>query len=169
MGVYVLICSLLVVSPHLQSLIVYLNVLRYPFGDLTDLRRFGLSYRLGYTDIMFIHTYICTGINIYILQLCIGINAYVYVQILFGIDSALTYIHTYIHTYRTARNIAIVTEDGLTLKGWHLIPPIEDIRHNPLCAHLNLETEGFVAYTCILCVLSECVCACLFFYAWKFC
>ena len=44
-ALYAAICVLLIISPYLQSLIVYLNVVRYPLGELTDLRRFGMSAR----------------------------------------------------------------------------------------------------------------------------
>ena len=171
-GMYVLVCSLLVVSPHLQSIVVYINILRYPFGDLTDLRRFGLSYRLLHICVYtYIHTYIytyCTYIHTcpyayidpstskYIHTRTHIQYIYTYIHTYLSKYSTLielvpyltsthlsihTYIHTNMHTYRTTRNIAIVTEDGLTLQGWHLIPPIDDIHHNPLCSHLNVQTE----------------------------
>mmetsp|Transcript_6297 Transcript_6297/g.8790 ORF Transcript_6297/g.8790 Transcript_6297/m.8790 type:complete len:470 (-) Transcript_6297:86-1495(-) len=85
---YMFVCTSLIFSPHLQSYIVYLNFVRYPGNDLTDLRSLGLSYR-------------------------------------------------------TTRNILITTEDGLILKGYHLIPPLEDIRTNPLCKHLNITSDNY--------------------------
>jgi pimeloyl-ACP methyl ester carboxylesterase len=41
---YFIICFILALSPFAQSLLLYLNFIRFPFGDLTNLHRFGLSH-----------------------------------------------------------------------------------------------------------------------------
>ena len=42
-SLYIVLVFLLVSSPPLQSIIVYLNVIRWPLGSLTSLHRFGLD------------------------------------------------------------------------------------------------------------------------------
>lgn len=41
---YFIFCFILALSPFAQSLLLYLNFIRFPFGDLTNLHRFGLSH-----------------------------------------------------------------------------------------------------------------------------
>jgi abhydrolase domain-containing protein 12 len=63
--IYSIIILLVIYSPFVQSIILYLNIFKWP-GDLLNLKKFGLS---------------------------------------------------------NARNIEITTDDGILLKGWHLLPP----------------------------------------------
>lgn len=39
---YLSLCVIVGLSPFVQSILIYLNVLRFPSGDLTDVQRFGL-------------------------------------------------------------------------------------------------------------------------------
>lgn len=70
---YLIVCFLMCTSTVAQSILLYLHVIRYPFGDLKDLQRFGLSH---------------------------------------------------------ARNLNFTTEDGLTLHGYHLVPPSIFSKHS---------------------------------------
>lgn len=64
--VYILFCGIMILFPSVQAQLIYLNNLKLPYGDFTDLQRFGLL---------------------------------------------------------NARNIEIVTDDNITLRGYHACPP----------------------------------------------
>lgn len=79
--IYVAFITAAITSPTLQSVLVYLHLVKYPFGDLKDLKSFNIA---------------------------------------------------------EARNIEITTDDGVTLYGYHYLPPGADALY---AASITNETE----------------------------